>query len=106
MRRKESAFASAAVLAASDHLGALVRQARLARAWTQSELAERARIGLATLKRIEGGAVEASLGAWLSVLDRLGLLPLLQALKDPASAALLRDTQTKRSRRSGDDLDF
>ncbi|MFI5239527.1 MAG: multiprotein-bridging factor 1 family protein [Gemmatimonadales bacterium] len=106
MRRKESAFAAPAVIATSRHLGALVRQARLARAWTQVELAERARIGTATLKRIEAGAVEASLGAWLSVLDRLGLLPLLQSLKDPASAALLSSTQTKRSRNSRKDLDF
>lgn len=106
MRRKESRFAGPAVLAASHHLGTLVRQARLARAWTQVELAERARVGLATLKRIEAGAVEASLGSWLSVLDRLGLLPMLQALKDPASAALLSSTQAKRSRRSEKDLDF
>jgi transcriptional regulator with XRE-family HTH domain len=106
MRRKESAFASPAILATARQLGTLVRQARLARVWTQSELAERARVGLATLKRIEAGTVAASLGAWLSVLDRLGLLPLLQSLKDPASAALLSSTQAKRSRRSKTDLNF
>lgn len=106
MRRKESAFAIPAVVATTRHLGTLVRQARLARVWTQAELAERARVSLATLKRIEAGAVEASLGSWLSVLDRLGLLPLLQALKDPTSAALLSSTQAKRSRRSEEDLDF
>lgn len=106
MRRKEIAFSTPQTKAASQRLGTLVREARLARAWTQAELAERARVGLATLKRIETGALEASLGAWLSVLEKLGLLPLLQALEDPVSTALLRDTQSKRARRSSKDLDF
>lgn len=107
MRRKESQFASPAAIAAGRHLGELVRQARLARTWTQQELAERARVSLATLKRIEHGAVEASLGGWLSVFERLGLLALLKNLQDPTSAALMETTQAKRARGGKDkDLDF
>jgi len=107
MRRKESDFATPTATQAAKHLGELVRQARLARSWTQQGLAERARVGLATLKRIEGGAVEVSLGGWLSVLECLGLLHLLQSLQDPVSAALLEATKTKRVRSTRrDDLDF
>lgn len=107
MRRKEADFATPAAVKAAGHLGDLVRQARLARSWTQQGLAERARISLATLKRMEGGAVEVSLGGWLAAFECLGLLPLLNALSDPASAALLDATKAKRVR-SGrrDDLDF
>lgn len=107
MRRKEFDFATPAAQATAAHIGELVRQARLARAWTQQALAERARISLATLKRMEGGAVEVSLGGWLSVFECLGLLPLLRELRDPASAALLDATRTQRARsRKRDDLDF
>lgn len=107
MRKKEADFASPTALKAADHLGSLVRQARLARSWTQQGLAERARIGLATLKRMEGGAVEVSLGGWLAVFESLGLLSLLATLRDPTSAAVLDTTKAKRAR-SGlrDELDF
>ena len=52
MRRKEADFATPAVAKTATHLGDLVRQARLARSWTRQALAERARISLATLKRL------------------------------------------------------
>ena len=107
MRRKEVEFATPAAVKIAGHLGDLVRQARLARSWTQQGLAERARISLATLKRMEGGAVEVSLGGWLAVFESLGLLPLFSALQDPASAALLDATRAKRVRPGQrDDLDF
>lgn len=107
MRRKESSFATPAGARTAAHLGAIVKRARRARSWTQRALAERARIGLATLKRIEGGAVEASLGAWLAVFESLGLLPLLASLQDPASVALLDYSQARRVREGKrDDLDF
>ncbi len=107
MRRKEADFATPAATKAAAHLGDLVRQARLARSWTQQGLAERARISLATLKRMEGGAVEVSLGGWLAVFESLGLMSLFNALRDPASAALLDQTRAQRARRGQrDDLDF
>lgn len=108
MKRSALDFASPSAHAVASHLGALVRQNRLARHWTLEELAERARISTATLKRLEAGAASASLGVWLAVFERLGLLPLLQDLKDPTSAALLDETRTKRARRkrAPADLDF
>ncbi|WP_425508307.1 helix-turn-helix domain-containing protein [Tahibacter amnicola] len=53
MRRRESDFASPAVKAATNHLATLVRQARLARGWSQAELAEGARLSTPTPHRIE-----------------------------------------------------
>lgn len=109
MRRNEAQFASSEALNTGRHLGDLVRQARLARRWTLDELAERSRISLATLKRIEAGSVATSLGGWLTVLERVGLLPRLAEIRDPASEALLDQTRAKRSRKGKSklaDLDF
>jgi len=108
MQRSESDFASPGTFKVGQHLGGLVRQARLARNWTRQELAERSRVSLATVARIEKGSLSASLGAWLSVLELLGLLPLLSGLRDPSSEALLDATRAKRARRkqSNKDLDF
>ncbi len=108
MKRQESEFANPAAEATGRHLGLLVRQARLARQWTQAELAERSRVSMATLKRIEAGALSTSLGAWLAVLERVGLMSRLAELGDSTSEALLNETRAKRSRRSPakTDLDF
>lgn len=108
MKRQESEFASPPAEATGNHLGALVRQARLARKWTLAELAERARVSMATLKRIEGGSLSTSLGAWLAVLERVGLMARLTELRDPTSEALLNETRAKRSRSKSpeSDLDF
>ena len=57
MKRRANTFTTPATEEVSRHLGALVRQARLARQWTIEELAERARIGTATLKRLEKATV-------------------------------------------------
>lgn len=108
MKRQESAFASPPAEATGHHWGALVRQARLARKWTLAELAERARVSLATLKRIEGGSLSTSLGAWLAVLERVGLMSRLAELRDPTSETLLNETRAKRPRGKSakSDLDF
>ncbi len=107
MKRQTKAFTTPAADAVALHLGSLIRQARLARRWTLAELAERAAIGTATLKRIEKGAGSVSLGVWLAVFERLGLLPLLTQLQDPAAQALLDETRVQRARRkSVTDLDF
>lgn len=108
MKRQESEFANPAAEATAGHLGALVRQARIARRWTMAELSERARVSLATLKRIEGGSLSTSLGGWLAVLERVGLMSRLTELRDPASEALLNETRAKRARGRSNksDLDF
>ena len=108
MKRQASSFITPSAQDAARHLGALVRQGRLARRWTIAELAERARVGSATVKRIEKGAPSVSLGVWLSIFERLGLLPSLKRLEDPAAAAVLNETRTQRARRKAPvaDLDF
>lgn len=107
MRRRESDFASEDTNATARHLGELVRQARLARAWSQAGLAERSGVSKATLSRIEKGAVEPSLGLWLAVLGALGLTYALRDVRDRVSEALLDRTRTQRARpRRRDDLDF
>lgn len=108
MRRSESSFATPAAVKTAAHLGQLVRQARLARRWTQAELAERARVSLPTLQRLEGGSVSSALGAWLATFEALSLLPLLARLQDPASEAAMDQTRSQRARRPSrsSDLDF
>lgn len=107
MRRKEEQFASPKTIKVAKHLANLVVQARLARGWSQAALAERARISAPTMHRIEHGAVETSLGAWLSVLENLGLQERLLQIQDPVSVALLNQTRTQRPlRKSPSDLDF
>jgi transcriptional regulator with XRE-family HTH domain len=106
MKRQNASALSPAALATARHFGVLVRQARLARRWTVAELAERAGVSQATLKRLEKGAASASLGLWLAVFERLGLLPRVMALRDPASEALLNETRARRGRRSRADADL
>ncbi|WP_369925608.1 helix-turn-helix domain-containing protein [Xanthomonas sp. NCPPB 2632] len=108
MRRDEQLFALPQVVRVGSHLAGLVKTARLARGWSQVELAERARISAPTMTRLEKGVVSASLGTWLSVFDALGLLRLFERLEDRASDALLDETRAKRPVRSStrDDLDF
>jgi transcriptional regulator with XRE-family HTH domain len=108
MKRKAQTFTTPAADEVARHLGDLIRQARLARRWTMADLAERARLGTATITRIEKGASSASLSAWLSALECLGLLPLLKNLQDPVAEALLNETRIQRARRRApsEDLDF
>lgn len=108
MRRDERAFANPRVTKVGAHFAALVRTARLARGWSQVELAERARISAPTMTRLEQGAISTALGTWLSVFDALGLLRLLERIEDPSSEALLDQTRRQRPSRRipRDDLDF
>ena len=108
-KRTATGFATPAVARQAKLLGQRVRQARLARLWSQVELAERARTSADTIKRLEQGSVAVSLGAWLGVLERLGLLAQLDAVQDPAANALLLDALPKRVRKRKpppDALDF
>lgn len=107
MRRHEIDYATAASLQTAQHLADLVKHARIARGWSQANLAERARLSPATLSRMEQGSLGASLGAWFAVLERLGLLSKIQQLSDPASEAILDSTRAKRPiRPKPNDLDF
>ncbi len=107
--RTESTFATPAVDRLARQLGQRVRQARVSRQWTQAELAERSRISAPTMQRIEQGSVAVSIGAWLGVLERLGLLTQLENVEDRAATALLQDAAPRRVRKRKpppDTLDF
>lgn len=107
MRRIEADYATPAGLGTAQHLARLVKNARIARGWSQASLAERARLSPATMSRIEQGSVGASLGAWLAVFERLGLLSKIDQLSDPASEAILDSTRARHPLRSKtSDLDF
>jgi transcriptional regulator with XRE-family HTH domain len=68
-----------------QRIGATVRALRIAHGWTQSELAERARISRRWLIDIEAGRSEnARLGMTLSLLDSLGANLSIEAPVDPA----------------------
>lgn len=88
-------------------LGKLVRDARLARRMPQRELADRARSSEQTLRRLEAGSPAVSMGAYLAAMEQVGLLPLLAALRDPASETLMEEHRLRRARlNTAKDMDF
>lgn len=93
---------------AAQNLAGTIRTARQARGLSQADLAERARISLPTLSRMEGGHPGIALWAWLSVMEALGVLGLFESLKDPTTDALMRAAINKpvRRRKPLPDLDF
>lgn len=84
-------------------LGAEIRDARLARKLRLEDLAKRAGISVATLKRLEKGDPTLAMGRFLEVLTALSpslLDGVVQAVrKDAAGDALRRRAMGERSRR-------
>ena len=107
MRTSIESLATPEVRRTAQHLGQLVRTARLARQMTQAELAVRSKTSPATVRRVEKGSVEAGLGNVLLMMEQLGLLKQLNAVTDPASKALIEQQHRKRARRArAPDMDF
>lgn len=71
---------SIAVDDAVQTLGANIRNARLRRRLPQSVVAERAGVSLNTLSKVENGDCGVSIGNIASILNAVGLLPLLSSL--------------------------
>jgi transcriptional regulator with XRE-family HTH domain len=99
----------------ANRLGIAIRKARLARGYSQIDFAERARIGLMTLKRIEDGDPHVRLANWLAALDVAAILHLLSNVEDPNADArgvaqrALDERQRAGSRRTtskDNDFDF
>jgi transcriptional regulator with XRE-family HTH domain len=88
MRRPEASFTSPQSTAAAVELGSAVRQARLGRNLTQADFAQRARISLATLQRIERGDPAVSFTSWLSAMETGALLGALRKAAAPEADAL------------------
>ena len=93
----------AAVEAALQSLGRNIRTARLRRALTQAELAERIGVSRFVVADMERGKPGTGVAAYLGALWALGLLDQLYAVADPASdtegVALERARAPKRARR-------
>lgn len=62
-----------------EELGARLARVRKQRGDTQEALAERAGIGIATLRRIEDGR-DSKLGSWIRLLKALEMTPALETL--------------------------
>jgi transcriptional regulator with XRE-family HTH domain len=107
MPRESKAFAlvsDAAVRALAD-LGGRLREARLKRNWSQAETARKAGLSESSVKKVEGGSVRITIGAYLALLDVFGapaafdrvLAPGDDAIGDALSRSQLR----RRARQAG-----
>jgi transcriptional regulator with XRE-family HTH domain len=81
-------------------LGIQVKRSRLARKLPQDLIAERARISLSTLKRIESGDPTVAMGSYLMVLLSLGILPEALSINDELGEGLLQMDARERAPRS------
>ena len=108
MKRLSAQIVSRRGELAAQTLANAIRTARQARGLSQADLAERARISLPTLSRLERGHTGIALWAWLSVMEVLGLLNVFENLKDATTDALVRAAVNKpvRRRKPSPNLDF
>lgn len=103
MDPKRSKLSALSVAEQLERLGADLAERRLELDWTQADLARRAGVSVATVRRLEAGE-SSQLANWLRVLTALGLVDLLAALEPgPDPFAELRDQRgaPKRQRASG-----
>lgn len=84
MRRPEASFASPISASVAEQLGEAVRASRLDRNLTQADFAERARMSVATLQRVERGDPAVSFTSWLSAMEASSLLNALQSVVESA----------------------
>lgn len=81
-------------------LGSQIKRSRLARKLSQELVAERSRVSLSTLKRIESGDPVAAMGSYLMVLLSLGILPDALSIKDELGEELLQMDERERAPRT------
>lgn len=77
------------VIRVNRQLGAQIKRSRLARKLSQELIAERARISLSSMQRIEKGDPAVSMGSYLMVLLALGILPDSLGIADNLGSQLL-----------------
>lgn len=80
-------------------LGENIRQARIARQFSQAALAARSLMSKATYVSVENGDPSASIGAYMAVLDILDLLDGLQNIAAPHKDEIGRRYRSLKSRR-------
>jgi len=79
-RANFTAALSADALDQLEILGENIRLARRARGWSRAEAASRFLMSVSTLQNVENGDPKASIGAYLSALDVMGIAEGLAAL--------------------------
>ncbi len=85
-------------------LGRRLELARRQRGFSQEELAQRAGVGVATLRRIEDGK-DARLGSWLRLFAALDLVTAVELLLPEEQRSPMADVRGKRRRRPGQPAD-
>ncbi|KAA9134091.1 helix-turn-helix transcriptional regulator [Marinihelvus fidelis] len=88
-------------------LGHRLARARKAQGMTQPDLAQAAGIGVATLRRIEGGS-DGQMGSWIKLLRTLGMIDavdglLAQEIRSPMADAKAAGNRSRARRRPADD---
>ena len=87
------------VIRVCRQLGSQVKRSRLARKITQELVAERSRISVSTMKRIENGDPSVALGSFLMVLHALSILPDGLGIDDELGEQLLLMEERERAPR-------
>lgn len=77
------------VIRVSRQLGTQIKRSRLARKLSQEVIAERARLSVSSLQRVEKGDPAVAMGSYLMVLLALGILPNSLGIADSLGDELL-----------------
>ncbi len=87
-KTKSASLLSDAALGSLHGLGARLKEARLRRNWTQALAAEKAGLSESSVKKVEGGATNITVSAYLALLDIYGLPTALDAVLTPGQDTL------------------
>ncbi|MGD8419378.1 MAG: helix-turn-helix transcriptional regulator [Gammaproteobacteria bacterium] len=96
------ALISDAALGSLAALGARLKEARLLRNWTQSEVADKAGLSESSIRKVEAGSPHITVGAYLALLDVFALPTAFDRVLAPGDdtlgEALGRNALRKRAR--------
>lgn len=104
MPRSSQSYAliSDAALGALAALGERLKEARLLRNWTQADIAVKAGLSESSIRKVEAGSPHITVGAYLALLDVLGLPTAFDRViahgDDVLGEALGRNAMRKRAR--------
>ncbi len=84
---------------ALEELGRRLALARRAQGMSQQELARAAGIGVATLRRIEGGS-DSQVGSWIKLLGALGMASAVEGLLPETLRSPMADAKSAGKRKS------
>ena len=96
------ALISDAALGSLAALGLRLKDARLLRNWTQADIADKAGLSESSIRKVEAGSPHITVGAYLALLDVLGLPAAFDRViapgDDTLGEALGRNAMRKRAR--------